>query len=224
VPFRLSGWWAAGRFGLSTAGPWCRREPPERPATSAATRQSLNIRWEWFDRPCHPVKDRHITTTGITHHEGEMMKRLITLGVGAALGYLLGSREGRQNLDKFAKNAQKFWHDPKTQQQVQKATTAVKEQAPVVAEKASGLADQATDALKDRAPGLAAKANSAAHTVADKGSAAAQNLADQASAAADKSTGGKHTDDTTTVPTSNGDVLSDPSQSLETEGGGPERL
>ncbi|REE04350.1 YtxH domain-containing protein [Citricoccus nitrophenolicus] len=172
------------------------------------------------------------------------MKRLITLGIGAALGYLLGSREGRKNLDKFAKNAQSFWNDPKTQDQVQKATTAVKDQAPVVANKAAGLADKATDALKDKAPGLSEKANSAAHTMADKGSAAAQDLADRASSAADKSAG-KHasgdksvTNDSDTPATgsdanassgntnvkgASGDVVSDPSQSLETEGGGPGR-
>lgn len=44
--------------------------------------------------------------------------RLITLGIGAALGYLLGSAEGRQNLEKMSQNAQKFWNDPKTQQKV----------------------------------------------------------------------------------------------------------
>ena len=44
--------------------------------------------------------------------------RLITLGLGAALGYLLGSAEGRRNLEKMSQNAQKFWNDPKTQQKV----------------------------------------------------------------------------------------------------------
>ncbi len=44
--------------------------------------------------------------------------RLITLGIGAALGYLLGSAEGRRNLEKMSQNAQKFWNDPKTQQKV----------------------------------------------------------------------------------------------------------
>jgi NADH dehydrogenase/NADH:ubiquinone oxidoreductase subunit G len=174
-------------------------------------------------------KDRYITATGASRHEGETMKRLITLGIGAAIGYLLGSREGRQNLDKFAKNAQKFWKDPKTQEQVHKAADAVKHQAPVVADKATGLADKATDALKDRAPDLAAKANAAAHTAAEKGSSAAQHLADSASAAAEKSTGTTPTpgpttaSGPTTTATPTGDVLSDPSQSLETEGGGPAR-
>ncbi|MDO5633721.1 MAG: YtxH domain-containing protein [Micrococcus sp.] len=44
--------------------------------------------------------------------------RLITLGLGAALGYFLGSREGRKNLEKMSQNAQKFWNDPKTQEKV----------------------------------------------------------------------------------------------------------
>lgn len=160
------------------------------------------------------------------------MKRLITLGIGAALGYLLGSREGRQNLDKFAKNAQGFWNDPKTQQQVQRATSTVKDQAPAVAEKAAGLADKATEAVKGKAPNLAEKAdkaNAAAHTATEKGANAAQGLADKASDAAEKSTGKHATDGTNassgqgTAKSSKGDSVSDPSQSLETEGGGPDR-
>lgn len=160
------------------------------------------------------------------------MKRLITLGIGAALGYLLGSREGRKNLDKFARNAQGFWNDPKTQEQVQHATSTVKQQAPAVAEKAAGLADKATEAVKEKAPKLAEKAdkaNAAAHTATEKGATATQGLADRASEAAEKSTG-KHTSGdqdassgSANVNTSKGDVISDPSQSLETEGGGPDR-
>lgn len=160
------------------------------------------------------------------------MKRLITLGIGAALGYLLGSREGRQNLDKFAKNAQGFWNDPKTQEQVQRATSTVKDQAPGLAEKAAGLADKATEAVKDKAPNLAEKAdkaNAAAHSATEKGANAAQGLADKASDAAEKSTGKHTTGDTeassgeSTAKSSDGDSLSDPSQSLESEGGGPDR-
>ena len=44
--------------------------------------------------------------------------RLITLGLGAALGYLLGSAEGRKNLEKMTQNAQKLWNDPNTQEKV----------------------------------------------------------------------------------------------------------
>jgi ElaB/YqjD/DUF883 family membrane-anchored ribosome-binding protein len=164
------------------------------------------------------------------------MKRLITLGVGAAIGYLLGSREGRQNLDKFAKNAQKLWNDPKTQEQVHKAASTVKDKAPGVADKAAGLADKAADSIRDRAPGVADKASAAAHSVADKASHATQGLADKASSASGDSAGGRHASAGTSYDTGSkdsdgpkqaaqegGDVVSDPSQSLESEGGGPDR-
>lgn len=158
------------------------------------------------------------------------MKRLITLGVGAAIGYLLGSREGRQNLDKFSKNAQKLWNDPKTQEQVQKAASTVKDRAPGVADKATELADKAADSIRDRAPGVADKASAAAHTMADRATSTTQGLADRASTASQESTGGKHagtessdSDGPSKTAKDDGDVVSDPSQSLESEGGGPDR-
>lgn len=159
------------------------------------------------------------------------MMRLFTLGVGAAIGYLLGSREGRQNLDKFAKNAQKLWNDPKTQEQVHKATSAVKDKAPGVADKATQLADKAADSIRDRAPGVADKASAAAHSLADKATATTQDLADKASSS--DAAGGKHAggtsydteyrNDAGPAKTAGGDALSDPSSSLESEGGGPDR-
>lgn len=47
--------------------------------------------------------------------------RWFTLAVGAAAGYLLGSAEGRQNLQKMTQNAQTLWNDPKTQEKVGQA-------------------------------------------------------------------------------------------------------
>lgn len=144
------------------------------------------------------------------------MKRIITLGVGAAIGYLLGSREGRQNLDKFAKNAQKLWNDPKTQDQVQKAASTVKDKAPGVAEKASGLADKAADSMRDRAPGMADKTSAAAHAAADKAASATQNLADKASTASQQSTG-KHASAGTSYDT---EVKDDDGSTGSGQGGG----
>ncbi|MCY1159590.1 MAG: YtxH protein [Citricoccus sp.] len=147
------------------------------------------------------------------------MKRLITLGVGAAIGYLLGSREGRQNLDKFAKNAQKLWNDPKTQEQVHKAASTVKEKAPGVADKATGLADKAADSIRDRAPGVADKASAAAHAVADKATAATQDLADRAGTTSQQSDGGKHASAGTSYDT--GSKESEGSSGTDQQGGHP---
>jgi hypothetical protein len=165
------------------------------------------------------------------------MKRLITLGVGAAIGYLLGSREGRQNLDKFAKNAQKLWNDPKTQEQVHKAASTVKDKAPGVADKATHLADKAADSIRDRAPGVADKASAAAHAVADKATSATQGLADKAGTASPDSAGGKHSSAGTSYDTefkeSDGSSGASgtgqqggtptPGSGQPSEGGGPDR-
>ena len=124
--------------------------------------------------------------------------RLITLGIGAALGYLLGSQEGRRNLEKMSNNAKSFWQDPKTQQKVHEATETVKAKAPVVADKVSTTAKDVTDKVSDKV-----------------------NEVKDNQGSADKSKGNvKAGSEKTTAGT---DTISDPSQSLENEGGGPNR-
>lgn len=81
--------------------------------------------------------------------------RVVTFGLGAAVGYYLGNRgrreQARQALEQAKESAQKFWTDPKTQEQVHKATEyateTVKEKAPKlggVSEKAADLIDKST--------------------------------------------------------------------------------
>lgn len=79
------------------------------------------------------------------------IRRLIVFGAGAAAGYFLGSREGRKQAEAMARQAQEFWTDPKTQQQVHdvagKVTDVVKEKAPQlseVADKAAEFVDKST--------------------------------------------------------------------------------
>jgi len=63
------------------------------------------------------------------------MKAKLALVTGAAAGYVLGTRAGRQQYERIRSQATAFWKDPKVQQQVSNATGVVKEQAPVVGEK-----------------------------------------------------------------------------------------
>ncbi|MGO1552974.1 MAG: hypothetical protein ACTHXG_12840, partial [Micrococcaceae bacterium] len=84
------------------------------------------------------------------------IRRLLTLGVGAGIGYFAGSREGRRKAEEIARQAQDFWTDPKTQRQVhdvaEKATDVVKEKAPQLgdaAEKAAGFVDKSTGYASD---------------------------------------------------------------------------
>ena len=132
--------------------------------------------------------------------------RLITLGIGAALGYLLGSQEGRRNLEKMSNNAKNFWQDPKTQQQVHEATETVKAKAPVVAEQVTTTAKDVTEKVTDKV-----------NEIKDNQDAKGQKDA----AGADLTQGNvKAGSEKITVGT---DTVSDPSQSLENEGGGPDR-
>lgn len=132
--------------------------------------------------------------------------RLITLGIGAALGYLLGSQEGRRNLEKMSNNAKNFWQDPKTQQKVHEATETVKSKAPVVAEQVTTTAKDVTEKVTDKV-----------NEIKDNQDAKGQKDA----AGADLTQGNvKAGSEKITVGT---DTVSDPSQSLENEGGGPDR-
>ena len=135
--------------------------------------------------------------------------RLITLGLGAALGYLLGSQEGRRNLEKMSTNAKNFWQDPKTQQKVHEATETVKAKAPVVADKVSTTAKDVTDKVTDKVNDV--KDN------AQKDSAGADLTKGNVKAGSEKTTTGVGTS------AADKDTVSDPSQSLENEGGGPDR-
>lgn len=71
---------------------------------------------------------------------------------GAAVGYVLGTRAGRQQFDRIKEKAQEVWENPKVQESVHKAqesaTGFVKEKAPELREKLGrGSGDQAPDDL-----------------------------------------------------------------------------
>ena len=62
------------------------------------------------------------------------MKGKILLVVGLGVGYVLGSRAGRERYDQIVAKAQQFWNDPRVKTQVNHAQDFVKEKAPDVAE------------------------------------------------------------------------------------------
>jgi hypothetical protein len=62
------------------------------------------------------------------------MKGKILLVVGIGIGYVLGTRAGREQYDKITATVQKLWNDPRVQKQVDNAQEFVKDKAPDVAE------------------------------------------------------------------------------------------
>ena len=62
------------------------------------------------------------------------MKGKILLVVGIGIGYVLGTRAGREKYDQLKATAEKLWNDPRVQKQVNNAEDFVKDKAPEVAE------------------------------------------------------------------------------------------
>jgi hypothetical protein len=62
------------------------------------------------------------------------MKGKILLVVGLGIGYVLGTRAGREKYDQLKAQALKLWNDPRVQKQVDNAQDFVKDKAPDVAE------------------------------------------------------------------------------------------
>ncbi len=77
--------------------------------------------------------------------EVQIVKNKLVLLTGVAVGYVLGARAGREQYEKIRSQAQSLWGDPRVQEQVGSAQAAVKEQAPVVADKVSSAARSAAD-------------------------------------------------------------------------------
>lgn len=64
------------------------------------------------------------------------MKNKIVFGTGIAIGFLLGSRSGRQTYDKLMAKTDELWHNPKVQDTVSHTTNTVKEKAPGISSRA----------------------------------------------------------------------------------------
>ena len=58
------------------------------------------------------------------------MARKLTFLVGAAAGYVLGTRSGRERYDQIVQKAQSLWKDPRVQDVADKAQHAAQEHMP----------------------------------------------------------------------------------------------
>lgn len=76
------------------------------------------------------------------------MKGKLLVLAGAAVGYVLGTRAGRQRYEEIKGRADALWHDPKVQQRVSEAEDAVRARAPQVQERITDVASRASDKVK----------------------------------------------------------------------------
>ena len=80
------------------------------------------------------------------------MKGKILFVAGLGLGYLLGTRAGREKYDELKSAALKVWNDPRVQKQVDAVEGFVKDKAPEVADFVSDSAKKVVDKVSNKAP------------------------------------------------------------------------
>ena len=77
------------------------------------------------------------------------MKGKMSLLVGGAVGYVLGTRAGRERYEQMKAKAQRFRQNPTVQQKAAQAQDYAREKAPEMQHKVADMASRAADTTKD---------------------------------------------------------------------------
>ncbi|MCU1515076.1 MAG: hypothetical protein JWO10_2166 [Microbacteriaceae bacterium] len=78
------------------------------------------------------------------------MRGKLLLLVGVGVGYVLGTRAGRERYDAMKKNVTKIWHDPRVQTQVKNAEQFAKDKAPDVVDFVSDNAKKVVSQVRGK--------------------------------------------------------------------------
>lgn len=78
-----------------------------------------------------------------------------SLLIGAAIGYVLGARAGRERYDQIAAQVSRLWNDPKVKSKVDQAQSAAVDTAKSAAASAKDAAGSSStlQSVKDKLPG-----------------------------------------------------------------------
>jgi hypothetical protein len=89
------------------------------------------------------------------------MKGKILFVAGLGIGYVLGTRAGREKYEQLKSGAMKLWNDPRVQRQVDAAETFVKDKAPDVAEFVSDSAKKVVSQVTGKKPATSSRTSGA---------------------------------------------------------------
>lgn len=88
------------------------------------------------------------------------MKGKILFVAGLGLGYVLGTRAGREKYEQLKAQALKVWNDPRVQKQVDAVEDFVKDKAPEVADFVTDNAKKVVDKVSGKAPAAKTRSRS----------------------------------------------------------------
>ncbi len=115
-----------------------------------------------------------------------MNPRILLLGIGLAVGYVLGTRDGRERYDAMKAKATALWEEPRVAKARKDVEAYARQQAPIIRERAEAAAKAAPGVVSDvaekvtaTAKDVAAKTASTAKDVASKTAATARDVADR---------------------------------------------
>ncbi|MGN6327046.1 YtxH domain-containing protein [Pseudolysinimonas sp.] len=80
------------------------------------------------------------------------MKGKLLFIAGLGVGYVLGTRAGREQYEKLKTQAARLWNDPRVQKQVDAVEDYVKDKAPEVAEIVADNAKKVVRQISNRKP------------------------------------------------------------------------
>jgi hypothetical protein len=113
-----------------------------------------------------------------------MNPRLLLLGIGLGVGYVLGTKDGRERYDAMKAKVMTWWEDPRVAKARHDVEAYARQQAPVIRERAEAVAKAAPGVVKDTAKDVADRARATAKDVASKAGTTAKDVKAKVSDAA----------------------------------------
>lgn len=110
-----------------------------------------------------------------------MNPRILMLAIGVGVGYVLGTRAGREKYDAMKAQVLKVWDDPRVVRARNDVEAYAREQAPIIRERAEAAAKAAPGVIADTAKDVADKVATTAKDVRDQAATVAQDVRGQAS-------------------------------------------